>query len=90
MSLVVVPVEYIHALYNHNDTEDSYEFSQGTTIENSHLHCLILKTEFREFTFDVNPLLSQYQIVLCTIDPTYQSPNILYPFLSKEQRGPPA
>jgi hypothetical protein len=89
MSFVIVPVEYIHALYDHEDTEDSFEYAHAATLENSHLHCLLLKTEFREFISDPQPQLNNERIVLCTVEPTYQNPVILFPFLSKEQRGPP-
>jgi len=89
MTIVIVPVDYIHSLYNHNDTEDTFEFTHSTAIETSHIHCVILKTEFREFyNNDYQQLVSE-EFYLGSIDFIYQNPSLANISSPKEQRGPP-
>lgn len=89
MTIVIVPVEYVHALYNHHDTEDVFESGAASALEQSHTHCILLKTEFRELYFDQNQILASVGFHLGTYYFIYQNPLLPVVNSPKEQRGPP-
>lgn len=89
MTVVIVPVEYVHALYNHHDTEDVFEFGAAPALEQSHTHCILLKTEFRELYFDQNQPLTSVFFYLGSYYFIYQNPLLSVVSSPKTQRGPP-
>jgi len=90
LSFVIVPVEFIHSLYNHTDTTDNFENNQPTSFDNNHNHCLLLKIEFREFLVTSKILVAQVELIKGFLNNCYQSPFLSYNYSFKEQRGPPA
>jgi hypothetical protein len=90
MGIVIVPVEYVHMLYHHTDTKDSYTYSYPANFENSHIHCLILKTEFSQFLLTHKFQLTWFEVKQGFTVNRYQNPLLSYTFSDKEQRGPPA
>ena len=90
MSFLIVPVELFHSLLSHTDTIDNPENTNGVSIENSHKHCLLLKTEFREFLLAVQ--LNQLKIDLKPgfLAICYVNPLLSIGYSCNEQRGPPA
>jgi len=90
LSFVMVPVEYIHSLYNHTDTADCYENNQTPALDNSHHHCLILKIEFREFLINSKLQVLQVNLSQGFLSNYYISPFLSYNYSYQEQRGPPA
>lgn len=89
MTIVIMPVEYVHALYNHHDTEDVFEFGALPALEQSHTHCILLKTEFRDLYFDQNQPLTSVSFHLGIYYFIYQNPLLSVVNSPKEQRGPP-
>ncbi|GAB4132806.1 MAG: hypothetical protein Fur0041_04480 [Bacteroidia bacterium] len=56
--LYLIPEELMHAFSGHKDTHhNEVHVSAESTIENSHIHCVILKTESPVYTsgFAVHP-----------------------------------
>jgi hypothetical protein len=49
ITFVIVPPEFVHHFFHHNETEDDLFRSQGNYLEPQHQHCLILKVEIPEY-----------------------------------------
>lgn len=61
--LYLIPEELVHALSGHNDTHHSISYvSDDSNVENSHVHCVILKTESPVYTsvFCIHSPVSTY------------------------------
>ena len=85
----VVPVEFIHDLYGHDDTIDAQQ-PNGTYLERAHHHCAILKIEFPQYLrHEVQPVFGadfipgNYTIV-------YHNPYLPVVVHTIGQRGPPS
>ncbi|HEY4788317.1 MAG TPA: hypothetical protein VIH57_19825 [Bacteroidales bacterium] len=89
MSLVTIPVEYIHALYHHQDSIDNLKKDQAQTLEQSHLHCLILKTEFARFLASAKLQPAPIKVTRLLLSAYYCNPLVTDSYSRREQRGPP-
>jgi hypothetical protein len=89
MTIIIVPVEYLHSFYDHTDTKDKTENNQTTGVEKAHLHCQILKAEFREFLLPAQHPLNRTVVIPGFLFICYQNPFISFYYFHQEQRGPP-
>jgi hypothetical protein len=87
ISLFIVPKEYIHDLYGHEDTRDNNQ--QQQTLEKAHRHCEILGYNTPHYTFQYKIFLLSVSFIQQTFLPHQQSSYII-PFYSYfNLRAPP-
>ena len=59
-TIILIPNEYIHLIYGHEDTH--HVFNSDPTFENHHHHCQILSHRFSIFLNDYRPLTASTQV----------------------------
>jgi hypothetical protein len=89
MGFVIVPVQFIHSLYDHTDTIDHLEADGGPSLGNEHHHCLILKIEWSEYLIVSQVAITHDEHVPKTFFFHYINPYLFLHNQHKEQRGPP-
>jgi len=87
ISLFIVPKEYIHDFYGHNDTQDIS--GKDITLNNSHHHCQILNYNTPNYIFQQKTFLLPVSFIEQSVL-TYRQFSYIIPFSTYfNLRAPP-
>lgn len=86
----LIPHEFVHVFYSHEDTEHTELHGSGTSFSEMHIHCDFLSTDITDFTSpeEISAAVSEHVVAFHYPAPEVQTLKVVASL--RDSRGPPA